>query len=119
MSYILYLTDPDARWDPKDGGALELYPVLEKGTPAVSPSVAIPPQWNQFAMFTVQPGHSFHSVEEVVAKDKSRLSISGWFHLPQQGEEGYVEEKEDGDAPSSLEQLQVSSRIFVAVVQGH
>ncbi|ORY06722.1 hypothetical protein K493DRAFT_16228 [Basidiobolus meristosporus CBS 931.73] len=105
VSYILYLTDPDEPWKPEDGGALELYPVLEKGTPAVSPTVSIPPQWNQMVFFTVQPGHSFHSVEEVVV-DKPRLSVSGWFHIPQEGEEGYQAEKQEGEAPSSLQQLQ-------------
>lgn len=107
VSYILYLTDPDQPWDPKDGGALELYPVIEKGTPASEPTVVIPPQWNQFVMFTVQPGHSFHSVEEVVGSG-NRLSISGWFHIPQQGEIGYnqqITEAEEEKAKSSLEQL--------------
>ena len=32
------------------------------------------------ALFTVQPGRSFHSVQEVYTADKPRLSISGWFH---------------------------------------
>ncbi|KAJ3057144.1 hypothetical protein HK097_000072 [Rhizophlyctis rosea] len=108
VSYILYLTDPDEPWDPKNGGALELYPVVKKGIPDVAPTVVIPPQWNQFVMFTVQPGHSFHSVEEVVV-DKARLSISGWFHIPQEGEPGYDEERDDGEAPSSLEQLQAEA----------
>ncbi|ORZ21069.1 Oxoglutarate and iron-dependent oxygenase degradation C-term-domain-containing protein [Absidia repens] len=109
VSFILYLTDPDHIWDPQDGGALELYPVIEKGIPAVEPSVIIPPQWNQFVMFTVQPGHSFHSVEEVVAQKKPRLSISGWFHIPQKGEPGYNALVEEGQAKSSLEQLQEES----------
>ncbi|KAI8064060.1 Oxoglutarate and iron-dependent oxygenase degradation C-term-domain-containing protein [Thamnidium elegans] len=106
VSYILYLTDPDHPWDAKDGGALELYPVIEKGTPASEPTVIIPPQWNQFVMFTVQPGHSFHSVEEVVGPG-NRLSISGWFHIPQPGEPGYKEpsQEETDAAKSSLEQL--------------
>ncbi|CAO3618109.1 unnamed protein product [Cunninghamella blakesleeana] len=106
VSYILYLTDPDQSWDPKDGGALELYPVIKKGIPATEPTVIIPPQWNQFVMFTVQPGHSFHSVEEVVPQGKPRLSISGWFHIPQEGEVGYNSLVEEGQAKSSLEQLQ-------------
>ncbi|KAI8076749.1 Oxoglutarate and iron-dependent oxygenase degradation C-term-domain-containing protein [Halteromyces radiatus] len=109
VSFILYLTDPDQRWDPQDGGALELYPVIEKGIPAVEPTVIIPPQWNQFVMFTVQPGHSFHSVEEVVPQGKPRLSISGWFHIPQKGEPGYNALVEEGQAKSSLEQLQEES----------
>lgn len=32
------------------------------------------------AIFTVQPGRSFHSIQQVYATDKPRLSISGWFH---------------------------------------
>ncbi len=64
--------------------------------------------------FEVQPGHSFHSVEEVVTAEypngeetgdrRERLSISGWFHKPQLGEEGYSEEPDVVDK-SSLEQL--------------
>ncbi|KAI8989494.1 Oxoglutarate and iron-dependent oxygenase degradation C-term-domain-containing protein [Pilobolus umbonatus] len=106
VSYILYLTEPEEDWDPKDGGALELYPVIKKGIPDSEPTVIIPPQWNQFVMFTVQPGHSFHSVEEVVGP-RNRLSISGWFHVPQPGELGYKDTRETEDkAKSSLEQLQ-------------
>jgi hypothetical protein len=41
------------------------------------------------AFFTVQPGRSFHSVQEVFAADKPRLSISGWYHAaaPPEGSE--------------------------------
>lgn len=46
-------------------------------------------EWNQLAFFAVQPGHSFHAVEEVVHPTKSRLSISGWFHRPQSDEPGF------------------------------
>lgn len=61
--------------------------------------------------FEVQPGHSFHSVEEVVVEgDKqkggvgARVSLSGWFHKPVEGEEGY--EGSEGFQPkSSLQQL--------------
>ncbi|ORE10214.1 hypothetical protein BCV72DRAFT_35530 [Rhizopus microsporus var. microsporus] len=108
VSYILYLTDPENPWKPEDGGALELYPVIKKGIPASEPTVTIPPQWNQFVMFTVQPGHSFHSVEEVIGTG-NRLSISGWFHIPQEGEIGYKEPSNEGEAKSSLEQLQEDS----------
>lgn len=99
-------------WRPEWGGALELYPVKigADGTeePLTVPSKVIPPSWNQFVFFEVQPGHSFHSVEEVVVDDggcdRQRLSISGWFHKAQEGEEGY--EGEETEKPkSSLEQL--------------
>lgn len=58
-------------------------------------------------MTAVQPGKSFHDVEEVYTSESQRLAISGWFHVPQEGEPGYspsdnsIEEK----ALSSLEQL--------------
>ncbi|ORY85716.1 Oxoglutarate and iron-dependent oxygenase degradation C-term-domain-containing protein [Protomyces lactucae-debilis] len=108
VSYILYL--PDEGWQPTDGGALELYPVKTKGIPVDEPSLTLPPSWNQFIFFAVQPGHSFHSVEEVVSK-KNRLSISGWFHVAQPGEEGYdaratdLANEEEAKAKSTLEQL--------------
>ncbi|PWY98469.1 hypothetical protein BCV70DRAFT_201778 [Testicularia cyperi] len=110
VSYILYLPDPEQPWQPEWGGALELYPVKTKGTPDDIPSKIIPPKWNQFTFFTVQPGHSFHSVEEVVSPSQSRLSISGWFHRPQEGEPGFTTEDEKKEAEvekemSSLESL--------------
>ncbi|KAN0061740.1 putative component of NuA3 histone acetyltransferase complex [Thecaphora frezii] len=110
VSYILYLPDPAQPWQPEWGGALELYPVKSKGTPDDVPTKVIPPKWNQYTFFTVQPGHSFHSVEEVVSPSQSRLSISGWFHRPQEGEEGYTTEDEQKEAEveremSSLESL--------------
>lgn len=59
-------------------------------------------------MFEVQPGKSFHSVEEVtVETDESgrqRLSISGWFHKAQLGEEDYEDEPLE-EAVSSRNQL--------------
>lgn len=89
VSYIIYLTDPDEPWNPEDGGALELYPldrtaslssagdVGEQGVPEPSPTATILPRFNTMAMFTVQPGRSYHAVQEVYAQDKPRLSISG------------------------------------------
>ena len=73
----------------RDGGALELYPVESPGTPAVDPSVSLLPKWNSMAFFTVQPGRSFHAVQEVFADGKPRLSISGWYHAaaPPEGSE--------------------------------
>lgn len=113
VSYILYMPMPQTEdWKPEWGGALELYPVkpgpdgiLE---PESIPSKSIPPSWNQFVFFEVQPGRSFHSVEEVTIDEgdcaRQRLSISGWFHKAQEGEEGYEGKVED-TFKSSLEQL--------------
>ncbi|KXS12350.1 hypothetical protein M427DRAFT_114212 [Gonapodya prolifera JEL478] len=94
VSFILYMPDPEEPWQPEWGGKIELYPVKTKATPDDISTVAHPPLWNHFAMFTVIPGYSFHAVEEVVAPGRSRLSVQGWFHRPQEGEEGYDVEVE-------------------------
>ncbi|KAG8760255.1 hypothetical protein FRC14_003553 [Serendipita sp. 396] len=113
VSYILYMPLPiDQPWQPEWGGALELYPVVPGSNPpepAPTPSKTIAPSWGQWVMFEVQPGKSFHSVEEVVIDtDKTgrqRLSISGWFHRAKPGEEDYEEEEDQADSFSSLKQL--------------
>ncbi|KZZ96054.1 Oxoglutarate/iron-dependent oxygenase, C-terminal degradation domain protein [Moelleriella libera RCEF 2490] len=120
VSYILYLTDPDKPWQPEWGGALRLYPVQEMKsgdevakTPLPDSVKSIPPAWNQLSFFAVQPGESFHDVEEVYHVKREmydarvRMAISGWFHIPQAGEEGFVEGEEEKNARnSSLMQLQ-------------
>ncbi|KAI1422687.1 Oxoglutarate and iron-dependent oxygenase degradation C-term-domain-containing protein [Xylaria sp. FL1777] len=125
VSYILYLTDPDIPWKSEWGGALRLFPVktLEgkdgqvAHTPLPDVTKVIPPAWNQLSFFAVQPGKSFHDVEEVYhAESKAqlvrdggrvRMAISGWFHIPQIGEPGYVEGAEERNVKNSgLMQLQ-------------
>ncbi|KAF2179718.1 hypothetical protein K469DRAFT_594897 [Zopfia rhizophila CBS 207.26] len=125
VSWILYLLDPDRPWKPEWGGALRLYPTeilkTESGDEVKVPqpdfSVSIPPAWNQLSFFTVQPGESFHDVEEVYKRGmdemeeddggRIRMAISGWFHIPQEGEDGYEEGLEEKLAErSSLAQLQ-------------
>lgn len=119
VSYILYMPLPAGeKWEELWGGALELYPVLEDGEPEVVPSKKIPPAWNQFIFFEVQPGKSFHSVEEVIVgggtDSRERLSISGWFHKAQEGEDGFEPEDSNRDK-SSLEQL-VRTRCYYFVL---
>ncbi|KAH6667453.1 Oxoglutarate and iron-dependent oxygenase degradation C-term-domain-containing protein [Halenospora varia] len=125
ISYILYLVDPDIPWKEEWGGALRLFPtdthVDEKGEKTITPipdtTKVIPPAWNQLSFFAVQPGLNFHDVEEVyhaeskeqLEKDggRIRMAISGWFHIPQIGEEGYIKgEEEEWGKNSSLKQLQ-------------
>lgn len=124
VSYILYLTDPDKPWKAEWGGALRLYPTDdEKGddgkmykVPRAAFDKVIPPAWNQLSFFAVQPGESFHDVEEVYHRPEGleeddggrvRMAISGWFHIPQEGEEGYEPGLEEKLAEkSSLQQLQ-------------
>lgn len=123
LSYILYLTDPDTPWQAEWGGALRLYPTTTKKdakgedvkVPGPDYALSIPPAFNQLSFFTVQPGESFHDVEEVyhptegedMSKKRVRMAISGWFHIPQKGEDGYEEGLEEKLAErSSLSQLQ-------------
>ncbi|KIY73953.1 nuclear protein [Cylindrobasidium torrendii FP15055 ss-10] len=123
ISYILYMPLPNYQlWQKEWGGALELYPVRDDGhgglEPEAIPSKMIPPSWNQFIFFEVQPGYSFHSVEEVVVggegeDGRARLSISGWFHAAQEGEEGYDPAVQTHpELKSSRDQLASSSTAF-------
>jgi Rps23 Pro-64 3,4-dihydroxylase Tpa1-like proline 4-hydroxylase len=121
LSYILYLTDPDIPWKAEWGGALRLYPTsVHKSTngkeydiPSPEFTVSIPPAWNQLSFFTIQPGQSFHDVEEVYHRSEGdqendggriRMAISGWFHIPQEGEEGFE--------PGLEERLTKNSSLF-------
>lgn len=125
VSYILYLTDPDTPWQAEWGGALRLFPIQEiknkdgevAKTPLPDVVKVIPPAWNQLSFFAVQPGESFHDVEEVYHAEtkeqlekeggRVRMAISGWFHIPQLGEDGYIEGEEERNAKNSgLMQLQ-------------
>lgn len=124
VSYILYLTNPDQPWKAEWGGALRLYPTEEMNddsgksfkVPSSEWSKLIPPAWNQLSFFAVQPGESFHDVEEVYKRPQDevdddggrfRMAISGWFHIPQEGEEGFEPGLEEKLAEkSSLQQLQ-------------
>ncbi|KAI5283813.1 hypothetical protein KEM55_001350, partial [Ascosphaera atra] len=97
ISYILYLTHPDIPWKPEWGGALRLFPTTaekdENGdiyhVPGPDTCLSHPPAFNQLSFFVVQPGFSFHDVEEVYyqeddlkdeKKQRVRMAISGWFH---------------------------------------
>lgn len=106
VSFILYMPEPGKVWKEHYGGALRLFPALIPNVPKPDYSNKLIPQFNQIAFFTVQPGLSFHDVEEVRV-DKQRLSIQGWYHIPQRGEDGFIEgEQEETEARSTLQQLQ-------------
>lgn len=99
-------------WDPKWGGSLELFPVEngeERGLPGTKAVASLPVKWGQIIFFQVQPGRSYHAVEEVIVGDgRRRLGVSGWFHRPIEGEEGfgaYEDEKAQRAALSSLAQI--------------
>ena len=82
VSYIIYLSRPEKKWQPSDGGALELYELDSEGVPRDAPSLCLPPEFGALVLFAVVPGQSFHSVAEVLSST-DRLSISGWFHARQ------------------------------------
>ncbi|KAJ4479109.1 nuclear protein [Lentinula aciculospora] len=122
VSYILYMPLPNYQlWQKDWGGALELYPT-KAGPDGISepecvPLKSVPPSWNQFIFFEVQPGRSFHSVEEVVVGSggedgRERLSISGWFHSAQEGEQGYEPPVDEPEIKSSREQLANTQTAF-------
>lgn len=77
IAFILYLVPP---WDSSLGGTLDLYDVDEHLQPKQIVKSLVP-SWNTLVFFEVSPV-SFHQVSEVLSEEKSRLSISGWFHGP-------------------------------------
>jgi prolyl 3-hydroxylase /prolyl 3,4-dihydroxylase len=128
ISYILYLTDPDNPWQPEWGGGLRLYPTETRTNkqgekvqvPLAEHSLNIPPSFGQLSFFAVRPGESYHDVEEVyhgpdqdADAGRIRMAISGWFHIPQEGEDGFEEGVEQAQAQrSSLAQLKSAANEF-------
>ena len=124
VSYILYLTDPEVQWQSEWGGNLRLYSTNPHRAPngrlvelpSDDPRTTLHIGWNKMAIFAVQPGKSFHDVEEVYPADSNgddfrriRTAISGWYHIPQEGEEGYRDgEAEEHEANSGRLQLKTA-----------
>ncbi|NWR56668.1 OGFD1 hydroxylase, partial [Bucorvus abyssinicus] len=93
IAFILYLVPP---WEKSDGGTLDLYSTDEHCEPQQIVKSLVP-SWNTLVFFEVSPV-SFHQarsclsfilccgyspcVSEVLSEEKSRLSVSGWFHGP-------------------------------------
>ena len=114
ISYILYFTDPTPEWVDEDGGRLELYESFEEKSiegndkshskvPGTNPVKTILPQFNSMAYFVVEPGVSFHSVQEVFC-DRPRLSIQGWYHakeLPKNMEHASLSQLKENVATES------------------
>jgi len=84
--------------------------------PLAEHSVNIPPSFGQLSFFAVRPGESYHDVEEVYHGKEGkriRMAISGWYHIPQEGEDGYEEGAEESQAQkSSLAQLKGAADDF-------
>lgn len=94
VSFILYLPDPTKTWKEHYGGSLKLFDSIIPNIPCSDEYNKFIPQFNSIAFFKVQPGFSFHEVEEVKV-DKHRLSIQGWYHIPQKGEKGFTPGEEE------------------------
>ncbi len=78
VAFVLYLVD--STWAEEDGGALEFFPTDHNSLPFMPPSAQrFIPQRNALVFFKVTPD-SHHRVAEVLAQDKRRISIAGWFH---------------------------------------
>lgn len=77
VAYIIYLVEKD--WTAEHGGALDLFSKDADGEHPHDVSHSLVPEWNSFAMFEVTPD-SWHRVAEVLAEEKPRMTISGWFH---------------------------------------
>lgn len=106
VSFILYMPDPDSHWKSHYGGGLQLFDSLVPNVPQSDVHSKLNPAFNQIAFFQVQPGLSFHAVEEVKV-DRQRLSLQGWFHIPQKGEDGYIPgEQEKTESLSTLQALE-------------
>jgi len=76
IAFIYYLV-PD-EWGEADGGALDLFSTDAGGHPD-SVVQSIIPTCNSFAFFEVSD-RSYHQVAEVLSKEKTRMTVVGWFH---------------------------------------
>ena len=80
IAFIYYLVPEDWNQDGSDGGNLDLFRVNENLEPFEIVKSLIPKR-NSLAFFEVSD-NSFHQVAEILTKNKTRLSINGWFHGP-------------------------------------
>uniref|UniRef100_A0A7E4VHN2 P4Hc domain-containing protein n=1 Tax=Panagrellus redivivus TaxID=6233 RepID=A0A7E4VHN2_PANRE len=75
FAFILYLTP---EWEESYGGDLNLFNSDDRIEPTTI-AKRITPRSNNFLFFDIRP-QSWHSVGEVTAPKKQRLSLNGWFH---------------------------------------
>lgn len=80
IAFIYYLVPDDWSQDGSDGGNLDLFKVNQNYEP-IEIVKSLVPKRNSLAFFEVSDS-SFHQVAEILSKNKTRLSINGWFHGP-------------------------------------
>ncbi|ESO92501.1 hypothetical protein LOTGIDRAFT_120424, partial [Lottia gigantea] len=78
FAYIYYVVP--STWSEEDGGHLDLFSADHHIQPKEIVK-SILPKRNNFLFFEVTET-SFHQVAEILSLEKTRLSISGWFHGP-------------------------------------
>ena len=77
IAFIWYLVPKS--WQEEDGGALDLFDRdAETGQPMKVVRSLVPSR-NSFVFFEVTE-KSFHQVAEILSRDRTRLSVGGWFH---------------------------------------
>lgn len=89
VAFIIYLVTPpfseQQQWNgEEDGGRLELFSARSTADGRSVPGsvvCSLSPKWNTMAFFEVTPT-SYHQVSEVLAVDKERVSLTGWFYGP-------------------------------------
>ncbi len=129
LSFILYLTDLDKPWVAEWGGGLRLY-ATESATGADDKTVrVVGPIWakwilpfsNQLVFFGVLPGEAYHEVEQVtrssnpaVGEERCRITISGWFYAPQEGDQDFDAEfyRADAQKMERLHELKAAVHTF-------
>ncbi|XP_078668511.1 prolyl 3-hydroxylase OGFOD1-like [Branchiostoma floridae x Branchiostoma belcheri] len=79
IAFILYITPPS--WTMADGGTLDLFSSSEGRLQPEKVVRSLVPTRSSLVFFEVTAS-SFHQVAEVLATDKRRLSMGGWFHGP-------------------------------------
>ncbi|XP_078587125.1 prolyl 3-hydroxylase OGFOD1-like [Branchiostoma floridae x Branchiostoma japonicum] len=79
IAFILYITPPS--WTMADGGTLDLFSSSEGRLQPEKVVKSLLPTRSSLVFFEVMAS-SFHQVAEVLASDKRRMSMGGWFHGP-------------------------------------
>jgi len=124
VSYIIYMTEEG--WTAEEGGALELYDRVKVGdddsdeyVPEAVPAKTVLPTRNSMAFFVVEPGVSFHAVQEVFGS-RPRLSLQGWYHAaqpPSKMENATLQRLKDKDGQDVAEQTFQSYPVPEAAVK--
>lgn len=76
---IAFIINLSENWKKEYGGQLELFD-SKNNLPTNKILKTVNPAFNQFNMFKVTPGKSYHQIKEVNTQNNERISISGWYY---------------------------------------